>query len=65
VGGQLLAWIRVDDSGARRKASNGFCTQIGNAHFTVFATTPSKSRLNFLSMLRAAMAITSSRCATP
>ena len=55
----------MDDSGARRKASNGFCTQIGNAHFTVFATTPSKSRLNFLSMLRAAMAITSSRCATP
>ena len=28
------AWITVDDTGARHKARNGFCTQIGNAHFT-------------------------------
>jgi Transposase IS66 family len=42
------AWITVDDTGARHKANNGFCTQIGNAHFTAFATTASKSRLNFL-----------------
>jgi hypothetical protein len=27
------AWITVDDTGARHKATNGFCTQIGNAHF--------------------------------
>src|SRR6202162_2899243 len=47
------AWITVDDTGARHKANNGFCTQIGNAHFTAFATTTSKSRLNFLSLLRA------------
>jgi Transposase IS66 family len=47
------AWITVDDTGARHKANNGFCTQIGNAHFTAFATTSSKSRLNFLSLLRA------------
>ena len=47
------AWITVDDTGARHKANNGFCTQIGNAHFTAFATTASKSRLNFLSLLRA------------
>jgi hypothetical protein len=46
-------WITVDDTGARHKANNGFCTQIGNAHFTAFATTASKSRLNFLSLLRA------------
>jgi hypothetical protein len=26
-------WITVDDTGARHKAANGFCTQIGNAHF--------------------------------
>jgi hypothetical protein len=45
------AWITVDDTGARHKANNGFCTQIGNAHFTAFATTSSKSRLNFLSLL--------------
>jgi len=47
------AWITVDDTGARHKDKNGFCTQIGNAHFTWFGTTPSKSRLNFLGLLRA------------
>jgi Transposase IS66 family len=47
------AWITVDDTGARHKTTNGFCTQIGNAHFTWFGTTASKSRLNFLELLRA------------
>jgi hypothetical protein len=47
------AYVTVDDTGARHKAVNGFCTQIGNAHFTWFGTTGSKSRLNFLSLLRA------------
>jgi hypothetical protein len=47
------AWITVDDTGARHKASNGFCTQIGNAHFAWFGSTASKSRLNFLTLLRA------------
>jgi hypothetical protein len=47
------AYVTVDDTGARHKAANGFCTQIGNAHFTWFGTTPSKNRLNFLSLLRA------------
>ena len=46
-------WISVDDTGARHKASNGVCTQIGNDHFTWFGTTASKSRLNFLDLLRA------------
>ena len=46
-------WITVDDTGARHKATNGFCTQMGNAHFTWFGTTGSKSRLNFLELLRA------------
>jgi hypothetical protein len=46
-------WITVDDTGARHKATNGFCTQIGNEHFTWFGTTDSKSRLNFLELLRA------------
>ena len=47
------AWVTVDDTGARHKAANGFCTQIGNAHFAWFGTTASKSRLNFLHLLRA------------
>lgn len=46
-------WITVDDTGARHKAANGFCTQIGNAHFTWFGTTASKNRGNFLDLLRA------------
>jgi hypothetical protein len=46
----------VDDTGARHKGSNGFCTQIGNAHFAWFGTTGSKTRLNFLELLRAGFA---------
>jgi hypothetical protein len=46
-------WVTVDDTGARHKAKNGFCTQIGNNRFAWFGTTGSKSRLNFLELLRA------------
>jgi transposase IS66 family protein len=46
-------WISVDDTGARHRHRNGVCTQLGNDHFTAFATTTSKSRLNFLEVLRA------------
>jgi Transposase IS66 family len=46
-------WISVDDTGARHKHRNGTCTQLGNEHFAAFATTGSKSRLNFLEVLRA------------
>ena len=45
--------MSVDDTGARHKATNGFCTQIGNDWFTWFGTRSSKSRLNFLDLLRA------------
>ena len=47
------SWITVDDTGARHKARNGFCTHIGNDRFAFFATTGSKSRVNFLELLRA------------
>jgi hypothetical protein len=53
AGLETAAWISVDDTGARHKGANGTCTQIGNDHFTWFATTASKSRLNFLDFLRA------------
>ncbi len=44
----------MDDTGARHARQNGFCTQIGNDRFTAwFATRASKSRLNFLDLLRA------------
>ena len=53
AGLQTGDWITVDDTGARHKAANGFCTQIGNDNFAWFGTTGSKSRLNFLALLRA------------
>ena len=46
-------WITVDDTGARHRAKNGVTTQIGDERFTFFATTFSKSRENFLEVLRA------------
>jgi hypothetical protein len=53
AGLQTAAWITVDDTGARHARQNGFCTQIGNDDFTWFGTKASKSRLNFLDLLRA------------
>jgi len=47
------AWVTADDTGARHKGANGSCTQVGNDHFAWFGTTPSRSRLNFLELLRA------------
>lgn len=47
------SWVSADDTGARHKFANAFCTQIGNDRFTFFATCGSKSRLNFLDLLRA------------
>ena len=53
AGLQTSPWISVDDTGARHKVVNGFCTQIGNDRFTWFGTQLSMSRLNFLDLLRA------------
>ena len=53
AGLSTAAWITVDDTGARHKATNSVCTQIGNTRFAWFGTTGSKSRLNFLELLRA------------
>jgi len=46
-------WVNVDDTGARHKGKNGYCTVIGNEDFAWFGTTFSKSRHNFLDLLRA------------
>jgi hypothetical protein len=53
AGLETAAWVSVDDTGARHAGKNGFCTQIGNDDFTWFGTRASKSRLNFLDLLRA------------
>jgi hypothetical protein len=52
AGLSCASWITVDDTGARHKARNGYCTHIGNDSFAFFATGFSKSRLNFLELLR-------------
>jgi hypothetical protein len=53
AGLETAPWISVDDTGARHQHRNGYCTQVGNDHFAAFTTTASKSRLNFLEVLRA------------
>ncbi len=45
-------FVTVDDTGARHANRNFHTTQIGGEHFTAFRTAPSKSRLNFLALLR-------------
>ncbi len=53
AGLETASWITVDDTGARHRARNGVTTQIGDDRFAFFATTFSKSRRNFLALLRA------------
>src|SRR4051794_33343271 len=53
AGLETSPFVSVDDTGARHAGNNGFCTQIGNDWFTWFGTRSSKSRLNFLGLLRA------------
>jgi hypothetical protein len=45
-------YLTVDDTGARHARRPGVTTQIGGERFCVFRTSRSKSRLNFLSLLR-------------
>ena len=53
VGLEVSSYINVDDTGARHKGKNGYCTHIGNESFSWFESTESKSRINFLRLLRA------------
>lgn len=53
VGLRVSRHIHVDDTGARHKGKNGYCTHIGNEWFAWFQSTDSKSRINFLELLRA------------
>src|SRR3954463_8506083 len=46
-------WVTVDDTGARHAGRNETTTHVGDDRFAWFATRPSKSRLNFLELLRA------------
>jgi hypothetical protein len=53
VGLVVSSYLNVDDTTARHRGQNGYCTHIGNELFTWFASTASKSRINFLELLRA------------
>jgi hypothetical protein len=54
AGLQSASYLGVDDTGARHDGKNGYCTAIGNDLFAYFESTDSKSRLNFLTVLRGA-----------
>jgi hypothetical protein len=53
VGLQVSGYVNVDDTGARHKGQNGYCTHIGNELFSWFESTGCKSRINFLKLMRA------------
>ena len=53
VGLAISKYINVDDTGARHRGKNGYCTHIGNKWFAWFESTHRKSRINFLEILRA------------
>ena len=53
VGLEVSSYINVDDTGARHNGKNGYCTHIGNELFSWFESTESKSRINFLKLMRA------------
>lgn len=53
AGLETSSYVNVDDTGARHQGKNGYCTHIGNELFAWFSSSTSKSRINFLELLRA------------
>jgi hypothetical protein len=53
TGLEISPYVNTDDTGARHNGKNGYCTHIGNELFAWFESTDSKSRINFLKLLRA------------
>lgn len=52
AGLEISSYIQTDDTGARHKGKNGSCNVICNEQFAHFESTDSKSRINFLEILR-------------
>ena len=48
----ISSYVVTDDTGARHNGKNGYCNHIGNEYFAYFTSTNSKSRINFLKILR-------------
>ncbi len=53
TGLEVSRYVHVDDTGARHKGRNGYCTHIGNELFAWFESTHCKSRINFMRLLQA------------
>lgn len=53
AGLEVSSYLNADDTGARHRGQNWYSTHIGNEFFAWFETTRSKSRINFLELLRA------------
>ena len=52
TGLKISPYLCTDDTGARHDGKNGYCNHIGNEYFAFFTSTNSKSRINFLKILR-------------
>jgi hypothetical protein len=52
VAAELEGQVQTDDTGGRHKGQNQYTTVIGNRWFSIFTTTDSKSRINFLKLLQ-------------
>ena len=52
AGLEVSKYVGVDDTGTRHKGKNGYCTCIESDLFTYFSSSESKSRSNFLGLLR-------------
>ena len=53
AGLETADYVHTDDTGTRHQGKNGYCTVIGNDLFTYFSSSESKSRDNYLRILRA------------
>jgi len=51
AGKEKAPYIRTDDTGAKHRHKNEYCTHIGGEYFAYFTTSSSKSRANFLKIL--------------
>ena len=52
VAARVEKQVQVDDTGGRHNGQNQYTTIIGNRWFSIFATKDSKSRVNFLKLLK-------------
>ena len=52
TGLEISKYLVTDDTGTRHEGQNGYCNHIGNEYFAYFTSTHSKSRINFLKILR-------------